>query len=136
MEHRDVEQYLKVHGIKPSHHRMRVYQYLTLHRNHPNVEMIYQELVDEIPTLSRTTLYNILSLFLEKGIVQLLTITENEMRYDADTSWHGHFRCHRCGKIYDIPVRDDAIDLEALVGFEVEESQIYFRGLCPNCRAE
>ena len=54
------------------------------------MDMIYQELVRNIPTLSKTTVYNTLNLFL-KRIAVMITIDENETRYDADTSLHGHF---------------------------------------------
>ena len=81
-----IQQFLRMHSIKPSHHRIKIYQYLVENRNHPSVDMIYQELVQTIPTLSKTTLYNTLQLFLEKGIVIMITIDENETRYDADIS--------------------------------------------------
>ena len=54
----DIGAYLKSHEIKPSFQRMRIFEYLITHRNHPTVEMIYKSLVKEIPTLSKTTVYN------------------------------------------------------------------------------
>lgn len=136
MTPKEIENLLRLHGVKPSHHRMRVYQYLVENRNHPSVEVIYQELIQEIPTLSRTTLYNTLKLFEEKRLVTLITIAENEMHYDADTSLHGHFRCQNCGQIYDIRLQPPETKMEGLAGFQVRESHIYFRGICPHCLAE
>ncbi|MGR6836926.1 Fur family transcriptional regulator [Syntrophomonas erecta] len=133
MNTRKIEQLLRMNGIRPSHHRMKVYEYLIENRNHPNVDMIYRELIKDIPTLSKTTLYNTLDLFLQKGIVQLITINENEMRYDADTSVHGHFKCNTCGIIYDIRLREPLADFESLNNFQVSESHLYFRGICPAC---
>lgn len=128
-----IEQFLRMHDIKPSHHRMRVYEYLIENRNHPSVDMVYSELSKEIPTLSRTTMYNILNLFVQKGIVSLITIAENEMRYDADISLHGHFRCNSCGQIYDIVLDPSEVKIEGLGGFQITENHIYFKGLCPKC---
>ncbi len=133
MDIRDLEQLLKMHNIKPSHHRIRVYQYLLDHRNHPTVDMIYKDLLNEIPTLSKTTLYNTLSLFVERGITQLITIEEIETRYDADVSLHGHLKCNQCGQIYDIRLDISQLDLHGLEKFEVSESHIYFKGICPIC---
>ena len=48
-----IQNLLRANGNKPSHHRIKVYQYLIEKRNHPSVDMIYQELVRNIPTLSR-----------------------------------------------------------------------------------
>ncbi|NLW43971.1 MAG: transcriptional repressor [Syntrophomonadaceae bacterium] len=124
---------LRAHGIKPSHHRIKVYEYLVEKRNHPSVDMIYQELVQNIPTLSKTTVYNILNLFLEKGLAVMITIDENETRYDADTSLHGHFRCNNCQGIYDLRLDPAAWEWESLDGFEINESHLYFKGLCPEC---
>lgn len=62
----DTSNYLKEHGIKPSYQRMKVFQYLVDNHNHPTVDMIYKALCPEIPTLSKTTVYNTLNLFVEK----------------------------------------------------------------------
>lgn len=128
-----IKRRLETYDIKPSHHRIMVYQYLADNRNHPNVDMIYRELSQEIPTLSRTTIYNTLDLFAERGLVSLITIAENEMRYDADTSLHGHFRCQSCEAIYDIRLNDSALQFENMDKFQVNESHLYFKGLCPAC---
>ncbi|MGE5396215.1 MAG: Fur family transcriptional regulator [Chitinophagales bacterium] len=132
MDAKMIQQLLLDNGIKPSPYRMRIYQYLVEHRNHPNVDMIYQELVDELPTLSKTTLYNTLSLFLEKGITIPITIAENEMRYDADTSIHGHFQCKVCGKIDDLRLNMPSI--QSLKNYMVTENHLYFKGICPGCQ--
>jgi len=136
MDITQIRRHLEMHDVKPSHHRIKVYQYLVENRNHPNVDMIYRELSDEIPTLSRTTVYNTLNLFVERDLVSLITIAENEMRYDADTSMHGHFRCRHCGTIYDLRLKDSALEFENLDNFRVDASHLYFKGLCANCLAE
>lgn len=128
-----IQNLLRANGIKPSHHRIKVYQYLIEKRNHPSVDMIYQELVRNIPTLFKTTVYNTLNLFLEKGIAVMITIDENETRYDADTSLHGHFRCNGCEEIYDLRLDTSALEWESLDEFEISESHLYFKGLCPRC---
>jgi Fur family peroxide stress response transcriptional regulator len=50
--------------------------------------------MEEIPTLSKTTLYNTLNLFTERGIINMLNLEENESRYDADISLHAHSNVH------------------------------------------
>ena len=64
------------------------------------MEQIYTVLHKEIPTLSKTTVYNTLNTLIDAGLVKLITIDENETRYDIDTTTHGHFKCESCG-IYD-----------------------------------
>ena len=81
-----VDEYLSSKGIKPSYQRIKVFDYLLNNKTHPTVDNIHQELVGEIPTLSKTTVYNTLKLFQEKGIVLIINIEDNETRFDADIS--------------------------------------------------
>ena len=61
----DIGNYLKKHDIKPSYQRMKIFQYLLDNHNHPTVDTIYKALCTEIPTLSKTTVYNTLNLFIQ-----------------------------------------------------------------------
>jgi Fur family peroxide stress response transcriptional regulator len=129
----NIEQYLRNNDIKPSYQRLKIFEYLVKHKNHPKVETIYQELVPDIPTLSKTTVYNTLKLFLDKGIVQPILIEENEIRYDADVSIHGHFKCEKCGEVYDLRLDLSDMKIQGLEEFMVKESHIYFKGICKKC---
>jgi len=136
MELKEIEALLRAHGIKPSPYRMRAYQYLAENRNHPSIDLMYREISAEMPTLSKTTLYNTMQLFLEKGLVMLITINANELHYDADTSPHGHFRCIQCGKIYDTEIDAHSLKFQGMEDFEVHDCHLYFWGLCPACLAK
>ncbi|WP_286033991.1 Fur family transcriptional regulator [Fusobacterium necrogenes] len=125
--------YLKAHDIKPSYQRIKIFQYLIEKKNHPTVDMIYKALCTEIPTLSKTTVYNTLNLFIEKKIVNVVVIEENETRYDTVMEVHGHFKCEKCGKIYDIRVDRAILENELLKSCEVKEQHYYFKGICQNC---
>jgi len=129
----NIGDFLKSHEIKPSFQRIRIYEYLLNHRVHPTVDEIYQSLVVEIPTLSKTTVYNTLNLFIEKKITQLITIEENEARYDALTSVHGHFKCEKCEKVYDFETDIGHIDTSEISKFQVNQKHIYFHGVCEAC---
>jgi len=128
----EIEKRLKSKDVKPSYQRIKILEYLLKNKNHPTVDMIYQELVDEIPTLSKTTVYNTLKLFIEKKIVLLINIEDNETRYDADTSFHGHFKCRKCNEVYDIKI--DTPILKELDDFQVDEYHLYLKGLCKKCK--
>jgi Fe2+ or Zn2+ uptake regulation protein len=128
-----VSEFLKERGVRPSNPRVKIYEYLCEKKNHPSVDIIYTALKDNLPCLSRTTVYNTLNLFLEKEIVRQVIIEDNEARYDADTSVHGHFRCDKCGRIYDFRVEEILIKDETLKKFTIKEKHIYFRGNCDKC---
>ncbi len=129
----NIKTHLKNHGIKPSLQRIKIYEYLINYKNHPTVDTIYKELITEIPTLSKTTVYNTLELFVNNEIAMMITIEENTVRYDANTSIHGHFKCEKCGKVYDFNVENIQISTNSLKGFKTSEKQVYFKGICKNC---
>jgi Fe2+ or Zn2+ uptake regulation protein len=120
-------------GINPSIQRLKIYAYLSQVHNHPTADAIHCRLVQDIPTLSKTTVYNTLSLFQRRGLVQGITIDENEVRYDADTSPHAHFRCERCGRIFDVPIdfatMSNCLDCE----HQIKSYHVYLIGLCKEC---
>jgi len=129
-----VDEYLNSKGIKPSYQRIKVFDYLLKNKNHPTVDNIHQELVGEIPTLSKTTVYNTLKLFQEKGIVLIINIEDNETRFDADISNHGHFKCKNCGEIYDFNLNENNLNLPDLKTYSIDEQHIYLKGICPKCK--
>lgn len=129
-----MKEQLQKNGIKPSLIRLKVYEYLINHKTHPTAEEVYTSLLQEIPTLSKTSVYNTLSLFVEKGLAQMITIEGNIARFDADTSVHGHFQCKICGKIYDFLISKDSIESSLDPSFETEEVCVYYKGTCPYCK--
>jgi Fur family peroxide stress response transcriptional regulator len=97
---------LKEKGIKPTYQRLKILEYMSKNlNNHPTVEMVYDKLLQDIPTLSLTTVYNTLNNFLEKRLVYGVTITGTEVRYDFNTDYHHHFLCKKCGQIYDVDLK-------------------------------
>lgn len=129
-----VAEYLSQHGIKPSLQRIKIYEYLYSNHNHPTVDMIYNDLAPKIPTLSRTTVYNTLKLFVSQGVAFVVNIEDNEVRYDADTSIHGHFKCKGCGQVFDFMVDADKMHFAGLDQFQITEHHVYLKGLCKVCK--
>lgn len=105
------------------------------HRTHPNVDEIYTALFPKLPTLSKTTVYNTLKLFVSQGAALMLTIDDKNTCFDADTCLHAHFYCTECGKVLDLPFRGE-IQMLGTVGPEgnlVNEIHQYYRGVCQKC---
>lgn len=132
----NVGEFLKTNGIKPSYQRIKIYEFLMNNKEHPTVESIYNALNGQIPTLSKTTVYNTLKIFIDKGIAMAITIDESEVRFDALTDLHGHFKCERCHQVYDFKVNFEGTLGDELDDFEVLEQQMFFYGICKNCREE
>jgi Fur family transcriptional regulator, peroxide stress response regulator len=120
-------------GIRPSYQRLKVLEYLYKKGGHPTVDEVFRALSPEIPSLSKVTIYNTLHTFVNKGLARLVDIDGAELRYDITLANHGHFLCESCGTIYNFEVDIDQIPVGGLAQFRVNQKNIYFKGLCPNC---
>jgi len=125
---------LRQKGLRPSYHRIRVLEYLCQQKEgHPTVDEIFEALSPDIPSLSKTTVYNTLHTFVKAGLARAVDIDEAQTRFDGTISEHGHFQCDACGAITNFAVDIDRIPVAGLDQFEISERNIYFRGLCPKC---
>lgn len=120
-------------NIQPSHQRLKILEMILDSKDHPNVSSLYEKLVREIPTISRTTVYNTLNAFLEKGLITYLTISPEEVRYDSRVDPHHHLICRKCRKIIDIDICCQYSQKQVFEGHCIEEVHGYFRGICRDC---
>lgn len=123
----------KRNNVSPSYTRTRIYSFLEESKTHPTVDEIYKELKIELPTLSKTTVYNVLDLFIEKSMAKAVNMKSNETRYELAIEEHSHFKCTECGTIYDIPFIKPKYDLSKLGEFSVVEEEVNLSGVCPKC---
>ncbi|MCU0645536.1 MAG: transcriptional repressor [bacterium] len=127
------KQILVDRGIKPTYQRIKILEYLDKNHSHPTVDMIYGALYKKVPTLSKTTVYNTLDIFREYDLVDVLTITESEIRYEYVLQPHHHFFCKRCGKILDLDVNCVYQEAMCVEGHKIEAIHGYFKGICSEC---
>lgn len=125
---------LEEKGIQASYQRIKILEYLMKNRIHPTVDDVYKALKNEIPTLSKTTVYNTLKTFVEKRIISLVTTEEDEQRYDYAGENHLHFKCKRCGALYDVFHKCEVLQRRQIQGHLIEEAHIYLIGVCKKCR--
>jgi len=132
---KEVEQFLRKKGIRPSYLRIKILEYFLVHHNHPSVNMIYEALGDAIPSLSKTSVYNTVSLYVQHNILEALGITANEQRYDLyRPKTHAHFLCEQCGKIWDVNLSHLEEDLtKQFSDFLIKSQSLQFTGVCPCC---
>ena len=130
---KEISHFLSEKGIKPSYQRVKILERLLADKSHPTVNDMYADLIDEIPSLSKTTVYNTLNIFVENEIVKSFSIDGNESRYDLNSHSHGHFICLSCKSIYDFDIDNSEIKVNNLEGFEMLQSEITIRGICKLC---
>ena len=128
--------FLKEKNLKITSQRLIILKYLDEHSIHPTTDKIYQDLKTNNPSLSKTTVYNSLETLEKNGIIQSLTISGYELRYDYKQKMHHHFLCKKCGRIIDIDVECPNLGKMLECGNNVEEVHGYFKGICKNCLKE
>jgi len=129
------QQYLIEHGISPSVQRLAIMDYLLTHPTHPTVNEIYSELLPVIPTLSKTTVHNTLKLFVKHNIALYIDIDERNARFDGKISAHAHFRCKKCGCIFDISLAEMTELFPEEPDFVIDEAYVNIKGVCKTCKA-
>jgi Fur family ferric uptake transcriptional regulator len=85
----------------------------------------------------KATVYRILEVFYEKGIIARMEFGEGKFRYELAGADHHHLICERCGAIEDIS--DCHIDtlekeIKKKKGFIVKRHSLEFYGACRQCQ--
>jgi len=105
--------------------------------SHPTADWVYNEVRKDIPNISLGTVYRNLRLLCQSGEILELDLCGALSRFDARRDDHYHFRCEKCGGVFDVglPV-DREIDRRAAqkTGFKVSSHWLEFRGVCRECQ--
>lgn len=128
-----VAEMLKKAGLRQSHQRIAILQFLMLNDIHPTADDIYNALKNDYPTMSLTTVYNTLKALSDAGAIEMLKIERENARFDFPKKPHSHFRCRSCGKILDISELPDILQYVPKGSFHIENVEVYFQGLCDEC---
>ena len=114
-----------------------VYEALCHTKAHPSAETLYQQLREQFPNLSRTTVYTNLHRLREQGNIICVGVVEGAERYDANVSPHPHFFCDRCSAVLDLEGLPEQNELNRMAeernGVRVLGHELSFHGLCPVC---
>ena len=106
-------------------------------KDHPRADWVYDQVRQEIPNISMGTVYRNLKSLVESGDIRQLDIADGTTRFDGHTDNHYHFRCEKCGHIFDLdePV-DQAISERVAkdTGFKVFRQRMELIGLCNACQ--
>ena len=101
MNTQDLIQIFRKNGYKATSQRLAICKLILSRKDHPSAYQIYQELKEEYPTISLTTIYNTLRILVELRLLQELGFNEGSIRYDPDLELHINLVCSKCGKIDD-----------------------------------
>lgn len=120
-------------GLKVTPQRVAVMQAFEK-LNHPRAEEIYKEVYNSIPGLSPTTVYNILDVLVNKGIVKRVKTESGVMRYDAVSDHHHHMYCLSSDRVEDFfdpeldKILQEYFEKKRIDGFKIEDIKLQLMG--------
>ena len=102
-----IAQLLCDHHIIPTQQRVDIASVLLIRQQHLTAD----RLLDEVNTahngaVSKATVYNTLSLFVEKGLIREVIVEAGRVFYDSNTAPHHHVYNLDSGEITDFPADD------------------------------
>jgi len=103
--------------------------------SHPTAEEVYLRVKEQLPHISLATVYRNLKLLARQGLIREISMGEGPHRYDFQTHEHSHFRCDRCGQVFDVELNvPQQLNRElSRRGFQVRSQELVFYGLCSDC---
>lgn len=124
-----VAERLRDRGIQPTAQRVAIAEFVLATDRHPSADAVLREVRARFPYISRATVYNTLRLFVERGLLRQLVLTEGHTVFDPRTDPHHHFVDEATGEIVDVPWEALAVERrDPLPEFEVRDYQVVLRG--------
>ena len=93
---------LRASGVKVTGPRLAILGFLERDRTHPSAEAVFAVLRPEHLSLSLSTVYKTLDVFIRAGLCRRVTGEGVLLRVDGTLVPHDHAFCRACGAIFDV----------------------------------
>jgi Fur family peroxide stress response transcriptional regulator len=134
MEH--FEQVCRARGIPLTVHRRAILEAMLGREDHPTADQLHAEISIRLPGISRTSVYRILDVLVNTGMINKVCHPGSAARFDPKLRRHHHLVCLSCERLIDIEEpRLDRLPLPDVraMGFQINDYHIHFRGICAEC---
>lgn len=101
--HEGIRDQLEAHGVIPTSQRLEVAAILLARPCHMSADDLLQTLRQQGARVSKATVYNTLNLFVDRGLLQAVTVDPARTYYDSSVEPHHHFFNQDTGELTDIP---------------------------------
>ncbi|MBX6356220.1 MAG: transcriptional repressor [Micromonosporaceae bacterium] len=132
------EEALRTHGLRVTRPRLAVLDVLA-EGGHLEVEEIARRVRQRLESVSTQAVYDVLGALSRAGLARRIEPAGSPARYEARTGDnHHHVVCRGCGMVADVDCaigEAPCLDPSNAQGFEVDEAEVTFWGLCPGCQA-
>jgi Fur family transcriptional regulator, stress-responsive regulator len=129
---------LRTRGLRVTRPRLAVLEVLA-GGGHLEVDDITQRVRERLDSVSTQAVYDVLGALARAGLARRIEPAGSPARYEARSGDnHHHVVCRSCGKISDIDCTVGSapcLDPNTAVGYEIDEAEVTFWGLCPECQA-
>lgn len=121
--------------MKNTPQRLIVEQTVQKMHDHPTADDVYEQVLPQLPTISKATVYRILNALDEEGVLRKIRVPGSADRFDYQLSPHSHIRCVECGRIEDVQslFLPDSGWVSDAKGYQVLRCMMSFEGICPEC---
>ncbi|NUT33156.1 MAG: transcriptional repressor [Hamadaea sp.] len=106
---------------------------------HLEVDEITRRVRGRIDSVSTQAVYDVLGALSRAGLARRIEPAGSAARYEARTGDnHHHVVCRGCGAVADVDCTVGSapcLDPNTAHGFEVDEAEVTFWGLCPACQS-
>lgn len=120
---------LRAAGIQPTLQRLAVAEVLLARPQHMTADQVLAAAQRLLPGISRATVYAVLQLFTERGLLRELPVTGAATIYDSNTDPHHHLVDVETGDVLDLPA--EALQVtglaEALRGVRLDGVDVIVR---------
>jgi Fe2+ or Zn2+ uptake regulation protein len=123
-------------GLRVTPQRQAIFGLLQGNVEHPTVESLYDAARTGMPTISLKTVYQTVHDLEAMGEVTLLDLGTGSVRVDPNVGVrHHHLICTRCNKVRDVVIDVGKLNVPAKArqGFQVDDVEVHFRGVCDEC---
>jgi Fur family transcriptional regulator, stress-responsive regulator len=128
---------LRTAGLRVTRPRLAVLEVLR-GGGHLDVDEIATRVRDRIDSVSTQAVYDVLGALSRAGLARRIEPAGSPARYEARVGDnHHHVVCRGCGAISDVACvvgQAPCLEPSAAPGFEVDEAEVTFWGLCPACQ--
>ena len=131
----ELTELFRAQGLKVTPQRQCIFRALHENPEHPTAEAVYASVSTEMPTISLRTVYQTLNDLASMGELVQLELGTGSARFDPNLDAHHHLVCDRCGKVLDVDVDASTVQVPSARrrGFNIETTEIVFRGVCADC---
>ena len=138
----DFQQMLRGAALRVTRPRVAVLTAVHAHP-HADTDSIIRAVRSDLPDVSHQAVYDSLSTLTAAGLVRKIQPSGSVARYESRVGDnHHHVVCRSCGVIADVdcavgeaPCLTAADDDGSLAGFAIDEAEVIYWGLCPDCSA-